>query len=92
MFTLLYIFQLRMTLTVVRYIERFPGLIHFIYVNRRTNQVMAPALNITHDNSNTTQDATQLLKDKVCHNFKFQLFSVFVCLFLNSILFMNIII
>ena len=53
------------SLTDIRYIERFPGLIHFIYVNRRTNQVMAPALNITHDSSNTTQDATQLLKDKV---------------------------
>ena len=53
------------SLMYIRYIERFPGLIHFIYVNRRTNQVMAPALNITHDDNNTTQDATQLLKEKV---------------------------
>ena len=53
------------SLTYIRYIERFPGLIHFIYVNRRTNQVMAPALNITHDDNNTTHDATQLLKEKV---------------------------
>ena len=53
------------SLTKVRYIERFPGLIHFIYVNRRTNQVMVPALNITHDGDNSTHDATQLLKEKV---------------------------
>lgn len=53
------------SLTLSTYIEDFPGLIHFIYINRRSNQVMAPALNITDCGDQAGRDATQLLKEKV---------------------------
>jgi len=53
------------SLTVASYIEDYPGLVHFIYVNRRTHQLMAPALNITNADEAGATDATQLLKEKV---------------------------
>lgn len=47
----------------IRYLDAFPGLVHFIYIDRRTNQLTAPSLNITDEGEN--HDATQFLKDKV---------------------------
>lgn len=38
----------RTSLTINKYLEEFPGLVHFIYINRTTNRLTAPTLDFTN--------------------------------------------
>lgn len=52
-------------LNFVRYFQQFPGIVYFIFVDRTTNQVIVPALNVSPDDSEEAMKATLFLKRKV---------------------------
>lgn len=49
----------RASLTINKYLEEFPGLVHFIYVDRSNHRVTAPSLDIS------AQETATLTKKKV---------------------------
>jgi len=51
--------------TMTTYLDRFPGLVHFIYVDRSQNTVIAPCLSPAQGGSRPEQAVIRSLKDRV---------------------------
>jgi len=49
----------RSTLNINKYLEEFPGLVHFIYVDRMSHRMIAPGLEFA------SQETLELTKKKV---------------------------
>ncbi|GAB1603937.1 hypothetical protein Ahia01_000675000 [Argonauta hians] len=52
-------------IAITSYIQDFPGMVFFIFVDRTTNQVIAPALNIDPEDDPESYKATVFLKKKI---------------------------
>ncbi|XP_076460275.1 BLOC-3 complex member HPS1-like [Babylonia areolata] len=50
-------------ITMTSYLDEFPGLVHFIYVDRQFHQMIAPSFSLLSDTGNN--NATHFLKDKI---------------------------
>ena len=56
--------KVQRNITMTSYIDDFPGLVHFIFVDRHFHQMTAPSFNITLKEGES-MDATSYLKKKV---------------------------
>ena len=46
--------------------DEFPGLVHFIYVNRSSHQMMAPSVNVSSEIKDENMGLLIKVKKKVC--------------------------
>jgi hypothetical protein len=63
--------QTHLSSLILAYLHQFPGLVHFILVDRITNRVTAPTIGPLHGQQfipqeETTKHMVHLLKQKVC--------------------------
>ena len=60
--------------------DEFPGLVHFIYVNRSTHQMMAPSVNVSQEIKDENMKLLIKIRNKVSWSYTLESFLVKNCL------------